>query len=490
MTAETTTEHPPHFLRQVSKNVIWLGVGYVVSRMMTLGMLMLLTRTLSMAELGRFTMLTTLIGLCETIPVFGIDRLALREVGRDSVTGWSEVPHFLGFVFAFSLLLAGVLATTVWCLDMSGGSVLLAGVTGLIVIPESCVVVLGAAFQGAQMMSWFARGLIVLSSGSLLTVGVASLWGLGLDAIFLGFFLSHILHLGLLLYAAPIRVRPRFVPSRWRSTLFDGAPYALSNVLGILQLKLDLLFVAWLSGEEGVAIYGVAFKFVELTILVSVIGVVALLPNMARLRTHPQQLERTYILCLKISALAALPIAFLVFWHSDILLRVIFTDQYLGAQSTLHLLTGVMFFSILQVPNWAVLLSAPEQRFTVIVSVVTLSLNAFLNMLLIPPLGPLGAAAAALCATAVGTVLSMFFIQKSFDSSGLPLLRWVGCPAFAGGAALLLFAYGSLLYFSQSFSAFIGLVAYVGVVIWVDARASDQSLLTLCLPRLRATLST
>jgi O-antigen/teichoic acid export membrane protein len=490
MTADMATEQRPHFLRQVSRNALWLGVGYVVSRAMTLGMLMLLTRNLSMGAFGRFTMLTTLIGLCEIIPVCGVNQLAIRGIGKDPAAGWSDVPHFLGLVFVSSTFVASGLIAVVWYSGMSGDSFLLAGVTGLSVIPVAIAVVLEGALQGAQLMSWCAYGLILLSFGSFLTVVAAVLWQLDLNVIFSGFLISYCLRLCLLFYATPIRTFPQLIPTRWHSTLLAGAPYALSSVLGVLQLKLDLLFVAWLNGEAGAAIYGVAFKFVELAIFVSVIGTVALLPHMARLRESPQQFERAYILCLKIAALAALPITFLVFQNAELLLSLLFADQYLAARSTLRILAGVILVLIFHVPNWAVLLSAPEQRPTVVVSLVTILLNALLNVLWIPFFGPAGAAAAALCATVVGTLLSMYFIQKSFDSLRFQMLRQLALLILAGGAALLSFTYGALLYCSPLFATFIGLIGYVGVVMLVDSRDADQSLLTLCFPRFKATSST
>lgn len=484
--AHMPTRQRPHFLRQVSKNALWLGVGYIASRTMTLGMAMILTRTLSMVEFGRFTMLTTLITLCEIIPVCGVNQLAIREIGKDPASGWRDVPHFLGLVFVSSTFLSLILTASVWwSLGLSHENLFLAWATGLSVIPVALSVVLEGALQGAQLMSWCSYGLILLSVGSLLTVLAVVFGQLGLSALFLGFLISYCLRLGLLFYALPFHAPPRFIPVRWRSIIAAGAPYALSSVLGILQLKLDLLFVAWLNGEADAAIYGVAFKFVELTVFVSVISIVALLPNMSRMRENPQQFERAYILCLKIALLAALPIAFVVFQNADIFLSVLFADQYLAAQSTLQILAGVMFVLIFHVPNWAVLLSAPKQQPTVIVSSLTIFLNMLLNLFLIPSFGPAGAAAAALCATTTGTFLAVYFIQKSLTSLKFRVLLRLALPSIAGGATLLLFTYGALWYCSSPFATLIGLVGYLGTVLLIDSRNPDQSLMMLFSTRLK-----
>ena len=426
----------PGVVRQVSRDALLYGTGQVLSRGLTVVLVVLLARWLPVHEVGHFSVLLALFGVAVVLTTGGLDRLAVREVARDPNEGWPLVRALVAIALVSATVGALGLAALVAVKTAGTTGIWLAAVLALSLVPASVAEVLDGALQGAGLMSWSALGLIVLSATWLLAVLTATMLGFGLDAMFAGLLLAHTLRFGVLTVAAArARVGRRFT-GRWRPLLAEAAPYALSAAVGALQFRQDLLILAWTRGDVEAGLYSAAFRFVEAALFASMIGLVAATPAMARLHGQPSQLQAAYLAFVRIGVLAALPTATLLTLHAEPLLVLVFSAPYADAAPALRVLAWLMFVYVVHVPGMAVMLSGQMSRALVVSSVAATTLGLVLNLALTPFFGSVGAAVGSLGGLLAGTILVVGGIRAR--ACPIPIVALARCCVWpAAGAAVI-----------------------------------------------------
>lgn len=472
--SDTATPDVSHrFFLKASLNLLIYGGGFGMARVLTMGSLVMLARCLSLIDFGCVNVLMTLLGITQGLTVFGLDRLAVREVARDLSTGWRFVARSLCPALTFSALGSLVICLGVWRWT---GSLSLSLIVGATVPVATVATILEGGMQGEQRMLVVSVSMLVTGVLSLAAAGAAMFWHLGLRTVFLGFLASQVARLATLSPWAPVRFwrRPE-APVEWRAILAQAAPLASSALLGMVLLKQDLLLLCWFRGEEVAGLYGAAGKFVEAALYVAMIGMVALAPLMAQLHRDPARLCRTYLLCLRGASLVGAVCAVLVCAYARELLVVVFSNRFSAATLLLRLLAWLTALYMIQIPGMA-LLSTGERRLPLLmVPLTAVLLNLLLNLVLIPLWGAAGAAAAALAGLGWSVAATIACVRGYLPALGWAHVGRATAPALAGGMALaaaLVLAEERLPGWARLLS---GVCAYVAVAAGLERAGVYQS---------------
>lgn len=409
-------------LFQVSRNTLTFGAGLILARIAGLVLVMFLARRLSVDEFGIATILIAVLGIAEIASTAGIDRVASRDMARDPAAALARLPDLAGLAgaagaAATAILLAGALATR----TIPGAGLAMALVAATVVV-VTLAAVLDGALQGAQRMASSAVGLVAASAVSLAITVLAVSAGAGVPAVFAGLLVGQALRMALLARATSsksplLRIRPQ----RWRALLGEAAPFAVMNVLGVLMFRQDVFLLGWLRGAREAAQYGAAFRFVEVSVFVSLIGFVGLGPALASLHGDPDRLWRVYVRIVALAGLVGLAVSAVVFAFADQLVVLVFSERYAPAASSLRILAWAILFYFVHMPALAVLLYAESLRGMVGLSVTTTALSVILNLVLIPRYGADGAALAAAASITVGAGLAARLVRTVTRSGGVTL---------------------------------------------------------------------
>jgi O-antigen/teichoic acid export membrane protein len=278
-------------------------------------------------------------------------------------------------------------------------------------------------------------------------------------------------------------------PTAWRSIWHESAPFAISAGLGVLLVRQDLLLLAWLRGEVEAGVYSVAFKFAEMALYLSMVGLVALVPIVAALHADPRQLRLAYLTALKAATTVAFPLAILVFVNREFLITFLFADAYAAAVPLLAVLSVLMGIYVVHAPSMAMLLAGTRRRPLVVVPVAAIAVSLLINLILIPFLGSMGAAIAALSAMTIAAGLAMRYALRSVGLTALETLRVVSPPGVLGATMLALFLAFSAGRVSELIATPIGLCIYLGIAYAVDTRMSGGSLFERLTGRSGATIA-
>jgi O-antigen/teichoic acid export membrane protein len=163
--------------------------------------------------------------------------------------------------------------------------------------------------------------------------------------------------------------------------------------LTIVYDKLDLLLLASLDTHSAAAIYGVPLTFVATALILPSVIVPAFFPLLAStLRDAPEQARSSFLLMLRIFLFISVPASLALAFASTDLVTAIAGDRYRASGEPLAILGMSIVLGFLNYLLWYGLLAAYQERRKLLIVAVGLGVNVGLNLLLIPPYGPTGAA--------------------------------------------------------------------------------------------------
>jgi O-antigen/teichoic acid export membrane protein len=113
--------------------------------------------------------------------------------------------------------------------------------------------------------------------------------------------------------------------------------------------------------------------------------------------------------------LATLPIFFVLFLFPDVVLNLLFGSRYIGASVALQILAFGFFLNICLGFTYNTLLVLGKSKFLMWTFVISAIINVILNMVLIPPMGIIGASIASAFSLIVAKILNVIKLYRFFD---------------------------------------------------------------------------
>jgi O-antigen/teichoic acid export membrane protein len=249
---------------------------------------------------------------------------------------------------------------------------------------------IGAAEAGRRRAPVVA-GITALASGAwLVGAGVVAVIGLGgVEPLFAAFAGAQLMLVVVLLATS--------WPISWRADAVSGGAYLryalgtnISGVALLVLLRLDVPLIQALAGPRQVGLYAVALPMAESLLLLSTVIGVVLLPDSAAGRVDHRRAVTIAQLATIASGLVALALAIAAPW----IIETVFGDPYAGAVPLLWaLLPGLVFLTAGRTLQTH-LVAHRAFRVPATGALVALTLCVTLELILIPPLGAMGAALA------------------------------------------------------------------------------------------------
>jgi O-antigen/teichoic acid export membrane protein len=176
----------------------------------------------------------------------------------------------------------------------------------------------------------------------------------------------------------------------------------------------DTLMLGYFKTPDLVALYNVAQPLAILILtVVNSIGFLYM-PMISKLFGEKQtdKLVRNYSITTKWCYIATFPIFLLLFSFPNIVLKTLFTPQYLGAVVVLQILAFKNIINAASGPNYHTLIAFGKNKDIIKISVFGVLINITLNIILIPILGLIGAAIASASASLFINIFLSFRLYK------------------------------------------------------------------------------
>lgn len=413
-------------LRKIAKGAFITFIGTAIGMLLALVARLLVARYVTQDEYGAFSLALVILNFIALISLLGMDSSATRQIAF--YRGKGDEPKLKGVVVS-SLLLSFVFSAILSIVLFLFADSLSIGVfhnselsTPLkiicVAIPFFVLIsILASIFRGfdrAEPNIYFQNILrnalfpffcILVFLLNLYFVGV--MWAFAASIILT--FVAFIIYMVKKPFSSLKGYRAiSLVPATKELLLFSLPLFGLS-ALGSVIIWTDTLMLGFLRTVEDVGLYNAAAPMVAILIMVlSAINFLCV-PLMTHLfaKNQIEEIKRSYAVLSKWTFAATLPIFLIFVLFPETTLGILFGSKYMGAALALQILSAGYFVSVVMGPNGATMIAIGETRFIMWSTMVAAIANVILNLVLIPPLGIVGAA----IATAVARFASNLFIS-------------------------------------------------------------------------------
>lgn len=222
-------------------------------------------------------------------------------------------------------------------------------------------------------------------------------------------------------------------------------PLFLTGIVYLIMHWTDSLFIGYFHSASEVGIYNAASRVAAFLPFMMVSFNLVLPTTIVRMYHAGQALEMfamirkitRWNLLFSLSAYSA----FIIF-HQDIV--TIFGREFISAQVPLLLLGGAQIFHVATGPTASLLLMTGHERRVLKVSVVTGLSNIILDLMLIPKLGIIGAAAATGISLVLHKVLLLWLCRQHLENSPHAERPVELIVSFVGISLILVWGYGKI----------------------------------------------
>ncbi len=368
-----------------------------------------LARLLGVTEFGIYTYVITWMSLLAIPAVFGLDKMLVRNLATyEATSDWGLMHGQLRWSMRFSLILGFILALSAaavaWVFIPPTDATLLAFLVGVILIPiMALTLVRQGALQGlrhviqGQFPEMIVRPILTIAFvsaialigwelGSPLSVG-AHVAAAAIGLIIGGMLLTHTI---------PAVVKTASPEYRRREWITSALPFIAISGMNIISTRLGVLLLGAMLSPEAVGIYAVANRITDLIAFVFAAVNTALMPTFAQLyaKQDMQQLQHIVTKSVRIITLLTLPIVGVIMLTGHWLL-LLFGEAFTRGYAVLLILCIGQVVNVMSGSVGQLLIMTNYGFDAAMGFAISLLLNAFFSLLLIPHWGLEGAAIAA-----------------------------------------------------------------------------------------------
>lgn len=234
----------------------------------------------------------------------------------------------------------------------------------------------------------------------------------------------------------------------WGQMLRWAVPQAGVLVLGVLYFRVDTFLLSFLSSDAEVGRYAVAYRTLEVLVVIPAYLMATLFPEIARQRPNSARLNELVQAAFSAVVLAAVPIVITFVVFAAEMIAVAGGPRYSDAVPVLQILASAVGLLFVNTVFFQSLVALNRQGRLFVMLLIVLAANVVLNLLLVPSHGAVGAAIALVVTEGAALILALGIFTEVGRAPRLRRpLRLVGATAFTSGAV---FAIRELLPVAQA----------------------------------------
>jgi len=375
-----------------------------------------IARCLGTADYGVLCFSTAFTLLFANFAEMGLRPLTIREVARQTSSARLYLNKILSTRVILSLGAVLLIAVLVNAFNYPERSVLIVYIVTAGFLSRSISSIFNDAFQGFEKMEFVAlTELITRVSTAALSifflyigyrlVTMAIIYSVGQ---FIGLLLA-CFFLGRYFMLLEPKLDVRFSLKQVK----QGLPFALSGLMLILYLKVDITMLSKMVGNSAVGLYSAAINLTRNLELMSEPIATAAYPAFARHHaTARGEANRIFEKYFNYLLMIALPIAIGTMFVAKRVILLVYGADFADSVLILQIAIWAVPFTFLATFQRYFLHAIDMQKLAVVLTGITLVINVSLNALLIPKYEGIGAAVAAVTAAVSGFVCLTYIVLR------------------------------------------------------------------------------
>jgi len=458
-------------VKRIAKNSAFQAVAYGAQSLTAFFIPVYLARLASAELLGQFATIITLAGLFSTLARFGLPSLLIREIARSR-----ENPEQVDRLVNASIGLATVLSITAFGLLLAVGlllnypSVLFRAcvLAGLALGIEAIAYMIEASFRGREKTEWSAVIIAVMEGTFLVLALVTVPLRAAIDWLMVAYLASRIISLvvGVWIYRARFgKLHPTIDKQLWTSLFKASFPFAITNGLSSVYVRVDVVFLSYLTTSAIVGLYEAANNLtVRLNIVARTVSI-ALYPFLSsEFAKNKQSLQRYTGKTIRLLVIPSAMIAAMLWAFGDRIVILVYGDRFVAAIQAVKWLALIMPFKFIDT-SLEVALSASNREGKRAIAVLVAALaNLLFDFILIPKYGLMGAVYETLLTEGVLFAMYVWYLRDEARE----MFAWRGFIGPGLGAATILVASFLLDTVNLWLLGGISVLLYGLIVVWMD----------------------
>ena len=446
-------------------NVSWLILGDAFAKIASFVFVVAVARGLSTTDYGQFNFATSFLPLFLVFAVWGLDDALFRDLShaRERISELVATTFLLRLGLAVVAVVAAIAIAPALVDDAQalGAFALVA----LALLFDELGSVLGTVFKAFERMKFRAIRIMVNRTVTTALAVAVLIAGGDLIAVCVMYAIGSLIAF---LYAA-YSLRKHFPAVRAADASRElaiamfkkGTPLALAGVMSMAVFRIDAVMLQGMKGTVAVAMYGIAYRFLDSLLFVAWGLGNSILPRMTR-AADPARRARAIEAVMALALTFYLPLAVGIWFAGAWVIETVFGDRYSPAtEAVVWLMPATAVYGCGYIARMACL-AVEARRQIAVIAAIALTFNVLVNLWAIPRYGIEGAAAVTLVTGVIelALLLSVFWKGTTFRlgvpilvpvvaSAALGLVLWAvdadGASAALIGAPVYLAALGGIL---------------------------------------------
>lgn len=382
---------------------------------------LILARLLVPADFGLIVLGTSMLAAFDMLISFRFDIALIQKqdtTREDYDTAWT-LNQILGAALAVMLCLAAVPASVFFEEPRLAPIIMVLGATALFDGLQNIGVV-----QFRKNLD-YRRDFLFLLSRKLMQVVVAAsmaLWLRNYWALVAGIVAASVT--GLVASNVMQPFRPRWCLTRWRQLMVFSKWMLLDSVIYFLRHRAPDVLIGKIAGPASLGLFGMAHELAMIARnnVASPIDR-AMFPGYARMGGETETLRSSYLAVVGMTTLIAMPVAVGAVAVAELVVPLLFGNQWLGSVPVLQVLGLSSATALLSSGSGAIFAALGRPRILVWMGAVYVTVLIAALAVLLPRAGVVGAAWAFLSAAALMLPLKLWVLNSVI---GLNPVRWLG----------------------------------------------------------------
>lgn len=400
----------------LARNTSYFTLALVAQKIISFLYFTFLARIFGPESIGKYVFALSLTTLFSVLLDLGLANVLTREVARQPASAERYGRLVIGFKLVAMFIVVALALVFIW---LAGYGVLarqLVYIATIVMVLDSFTLTSYSTIRGFHNLTWESIGTVLMQAiaaggGVIVSLFTRDLrWFMA--SLALAALVNCLYSLWQLHWRYKVNIKPRFDVVDYKFLARLTWPFALAAILTRFYGYLDTVLLSLLSGDRAVGIYSVAYKITFALQFIPAAFSASLFPGFSSyFSSAPEKLANIFMKGVIYLTVIAVPVALGIIALAPEIINTIY-PAFAEAVLPLQVLVFSLIFLFITFPVGALLPACDKQlRQTGNLALAAAS-NLLLNIVLIPVLGPLGAAISSLVSTIVLLVAGVWVVRQ------------------------------------------------------------------------------
>ncbi|MSR84818.1 flippase [Candidatus Uhrbacteria bacterium] len=402
--------------KMVAQNALWLTLATTGQKVISFLTFTLVARLVGVHITGSYFYAVSVTSAFGIIADLGLTPVIIREMAANVVHGQALLGRALKIKSVLIPLAALAALAYVWSTQAERETIVAVAIACFVMSADNLSLVWYGALRSTQKLRFEAWGMFLGQIITAIVTLVSVFFFHGVSGLIFGLFCGSAWNVFWSIHKSRKQGISFTTDGNWPALklLRFALPFALAGIFVRVYSYVDTLLLKQFHDAIAVGYYAIAYKVTYSFQFLPLTFVAALYPSMSAVHAANDRdgMNRLFIGSLRLMMVLAIPLAAGLSAFAPRLVPLVYGQAYLGSVAPLIILPWVLIPLFLDFPIGSLLNATHRAGQKTIAMGVTMVLNVVMNFLLVPSLGPVGAAWAAVVSFSWLFLIGAWFVRK------------------------------------------------------------------------------